>query len=174
MTKDEDLTLEALKYAASMGHGRMVRGMFAPFTIKEALAVHPRKAQGEKHMTQEALKLALEDYKKNERHNTVAETRYWCNQYKLLAEQALAQPSDSVEKPIDFELAYGGIYKDQRAALAKSLAQPEQEPIREVLKQVLELTESMVLHCDAELKIDFADFLIIAQAVAAKLKEDNK
>ena len=43
-------------------------------------------------MTQEALKLALEAHKKNERHNTVAETRYWCDQYKLLAEQALAQP----------------------------------------------------------------------------------
>ena len=43
-------------------------------------------------MTQEVLKLALEAHKKNERHNTVAETRYWCDQYKLLAEQALAQP----------------------------------------------------------------------------------
>ena len=43
--------------------------------------------------------------------------------------EALAQPSDSVEKPIDFELAYGEIYKDQRAALAKSLAQPAQEPV---------------------------------------------
>ena len=41
--------------------------------------------------------------------------------------EALAQPSDSVEKPIDFELAYGEIYKDQRAALAKSLAQPAQQ-----------------------------------------------
>jgi hypothetical protein len=37
MTNDEALTLEALKYAASMGHGRMVREMkIAPFTIKEA------------------------------------------------------------------------------------------------------------------------------------------
>ena len=39
MTNDEALTLEALKYAASMGHGRMVREMkIAPFTIKEAQA----------------------------------------------------------------------------------------------------------------------------------------
>ena len=40
MTKDEALTLEALKYAASMGYGGMVKEMFAPFTIKgdEALA----------------------------------------------------------------------------------------------------------------------------------------
>jgi hypothetical protein len=41
MTKDEALTLEALKYAASKGYGRIVREMkIAPFTIKceEALA----------------------------------------------------------------------------------------------------------------------------------------
>jgi len=38
MTKDEALTLEALKYAASMGHGDMVKEMFAPFTIKSTLA----------------------------------------------------------------------------------------------------------------------------------------
>jgi len=38
MTKDEALTLEALKYAASMGHGGMVKEMFAPFTIKSTLA----------------------------------------------------------------------------------------------------------------------------------------
>jgi len=39
MTKDEALTLEALKYAASRGDGRIVREMkIAPFTIKAALA----------------------------------------------------------------------------------------------------------------------------------------
>jgi len=45
MTKDEALTLEALKYAASKGYGRIVREMkIAPFTIKceEALA-HPEQ-----------------------------------------------------------------------------------------------------------------------------------
>jgi DNA topoisomerase IA len=39
----------------------------------------------------EVLKQALTDAKRNERHNNVAETRYWFNQYKLIAEQALAQ-----------------------------------------------------------------------------------
>ena len=41
MTKDEALTLEALKYAVSKGYGRIVQEMkIAPFTIKydEALA----------------------------------------------------------------------------------------------------------------------------------------
>jgi len=36
------------------------------------------------------LKQALADAKRNERHNNVAETRYWLNQYKLIAEQAIA------------------------------------------------------------------------------------
>ena len=35
------------------------------------------------------MKLALEAHHKNERHNSVAETNYWCNQYKLLAHQAI-------------------------------------------------------------------------------------
>jgi hypothetical protein len=38
-------------------------------------------------MSIEAMKQALEAHKKNERHHTVAETRYWCEQYKLLAKQ---------------------------------------------------------------------------------------
>jgi predicted RNA-binding Zn-ribbon protein involved in translation (DUF1610 family) len=40
-------------------------------------------------MTQDALKLAFEAHCKNERHHTVAETRYWCNQYKLVAQAAI-------------------------------------------------------------------------------------
>ena len=39
----------------------------------------------------EVLKRALADAKRNERHNNVAETRYWLNQYKLIAEQAIAE-----------------------------------------------------------------------------------
>ena len=39
MTKDEALTLKALKYAASKGYGSIVRKMkIAPFVIKEVLA----------------------------------------------------------------------------------------------------------------------------------------
>jgi hypothetical protein len=39
----------------------------------------------------EVLKQAFTDAKRNERHNNVAETRYWLNQYKLIAEQAIAE-----------------------------------------------------------------------------------
>jgi hypothetical protein len=49
MTKGEAITLEALKYAASMGH-RLI-GNFGPFTIKEALA--PTSTQCEEQPVQE-------------------------------------------------------------------------------------------------------------------------
>ena len=39
----------------------------------------------------EVLKQAFTDAKRNERHNNVAETRYWLNQYKLIAEQVIAE-----------------------------------------------------------------------------------
>jgi hypothetical protein len=39
----------------------------------------------------EVLKQALTDAKRNERHNNVAETRYWLHQYKMIAEQAIKE-----------------------------------------------------------------------------------
>ena len=51
---DEALTLEALKYAASKGYGRIVRENSAPFTIKEYTAPQPAQEP-----VREALKLAL-------------------------------------------------------------------------------------------------------------------
>jgi hypothetical protein len=56
------------------------------------------KSNKEKDMSIEAMKLALEAHKKNERHQTVAETRYWCQQYKLMAEQFI-QAIEQAEQP---------------------------------------------------------------------------
>lgn len=42
-------------------------------------------------MSIETMKRALQEHRKNESHRTVAETRYWCEQYKLLAKQAIEQ-----------------------------------------------------------------------------------
>ena len=36
-----------------------------------------------------AERAAFKELKKKERHHTVAETRYWCNQYRLFAEHLL-------------------------------------------------------------------------------------
>jgi hypothetical protein len=53
-------------------------------------------------MTKDELKLALKHAKRDERHLSNAETRYWCDQYKLLATQAieaLAQPEQTNTRP---------------------------------------------------------------------------
>lgn len=51
-------------------------------------------------MEREALKLAFEAHRKDERHHTVAETRYWCNQYKLLAHQAIEALAQPAQEPV--------------------------------------------------------------------------
>ena len=51
-------------------------------------------------MKTEALKLALKDANRNERHRTVAETKYWCDQYKLLATQAIEALAQPEQEPV--------------------------------------------------------------------------
>ena len=58
MTKDEALTLEALKYAVSKGYGRIVQEMkIAPFTIKydEALAQPAQEPTLQEQLTEEQI-----------------------------------------------------------------------------------------------------------------------
>ena len=50
----------------------------------------------------EVLKQAFTDAKRNERHNNVAETRYWLNQYKLIAEQVIAELES--QEPVGWHL----------------------------------------------------------------------
>jgi len=57
-------------------------------------------------MKDEALKLALEDAKRNERHHTAAETRYWLNQYKLIAEQAVNAIKQTFQAPVQEPVAW--------------------------------------------------------------------
>jgi hypothetical protein len=62
----------------------------------------------------EALKLAFEAYCKDERHHTVAETRCWCGQYKLIAQAAiaaLAEHAMSEVQRLGQEIEQGPNYK---------------------------------------------------------------
>ena len=64
-----------------------------------------------KRQEPEALKLALDAHHKNERHNSVAETNYWCNQYKLLAHQAIqALAKQEQGEPVAVRQSNGEIY----------------------------------------------------------------
>lgn len=48
----------------------------------------------------DAMKLALEAHCKDERHHTVAETQYWCRQYKLIAQAAIAALSEHAMREV--------------------------------------------------------------------------
>ena len=50
--------------------------------------------------TQEALQMALESHKNNERHNTNAETKYWCEQYRMLCEKILETIEQPAQEPV--------------------------------------------------------------------------
>ena len=142
------MALEALKYSASMGHGRMVRGMFAPFTIKEALAVHPRKAQGEEHMTGYQSK-------------------------KAAARDKMAQPEqEPVALVIDGVLVKSALPEKYTGHLYT--APPQRPWVEPTGNEWFDWWRVSPVANETEAEIDFADFFIIAQAVVAKLKDDNK
>ena len=53
----------------------------------------------------EVLTLALETHSKNESHRTLAETRYWCDQYKLLAKTAIEALVQPEQEPVAIQYA---------------------------------------------------------------------
>jgi len=83
-------------------------------------------------MTKDELKLALKRAKRDERHLSNAETRYWCNQYKLLATQAieaLAQPEQRNLSEQEHDVLMNAIKASSTVVSKGFLAQPEQEPV---------------------------------------------
>ena len=110
-------------------------------------------------MEREALKLAFEAHRKDERHHTVAETRYWCNQYKLLAHQAIEALAQPAQEPVSF---------------VDSKLNPIQRPwVAFTGNEWFEWWRVSKVADATRAEIDFNDFLIIAQVVIAKLKEKN-
>jgi hypothetical protein len=69
-------------------------GVNVPAYPLDATTRRTRERPAMTHTKDEALKLRLADAIRNERHNNVAETRYWCDQYKQIATEAVAaQPA---------------------------------------------------------------------------------
>lgn len=48
----------------------------------------------------EVLELALDTHIKNESHRTVEESRYWCDQYKMLAQTAIKALAHPAQEPV--------------------------------------------------------------------------
>jgi hypothetical protein len=77
--------VKALEYAAGLispiTKGCQCQICLAHTALRQAIA------EAEKQEPVAVLKNQLASAIKNERHNNLAETRYWCDQYKLLAEK---------------------------------------------------------------------------------------
>jgi hypothetical protein len=114
-------------------------------------------------MSIEAMKQALETHKKNERHQTVAETRYWCQQYKLLAEQFIqaieqaeqAQPFGYFQ--LDLRLDAWVMNRHSNKGVAFYTAPPPRQP----------LTHPQIHELDWPDGVAFEDILMFARAIEA-------
>jgi hypothetical protein len=132
-------------------------------------------------MEREALKLALEAHRKDERHHTVAETRYWCNQYKLLAHQAIEALAQQAQEPVAWmrpsEEGYDSAFRDHSTVVVCTgnpwtgwiplyTAPPQ--------RTWVDLTEEQIEACwNKDLWKAQQPHNIFASAVLAKSKEKN-
>jgi hypothetical protein len=136
----------------------------------------------------EVLKQALTDAKRNERHNNVAETRYWLNQYKLIAEQAIAElesqePVAWQVHPFDYGIGHKGVYartdRPEQVELWKRKGwnvQPLHTYPPAAQRTWVGLTDEEIQECYSEAyKIVQGRQLEIAfyKTIEAKLKEKN-
>ena len=126
-------------------------------------------------MTKDELKLALKHAKRDERHLSNAETRYWCDQYKLLATQAI----EALAQPEPVKIAHkhewfrtGEMKIGQMRCISCGTWGQEETPQRTWVG----LTEKDI--CEAAVKSQEGisprdDTLRFAIAIEAKLKEKN-
>lgn len=115
-------------------------------------------------MEREALKLALEALKEISRHATTPYEDDWCGELAeeaITAINALAQPEQEPWPEEPFGHMAGCVQPPQR---------PWVEPTG---NEWFDWWRVSPVANETEAEIDFADFLIIAQAVVAKLKELN-
>ena len=116
----------------------------------------------------EVLELALDTHIKNESHRTVEESRYWCDQYKLLA-----QPE---QEPVAVVETIGG-YPDESAHVAKWLVPykslkagdklyttpPQRKPLTD--EQIRQIMQSLGWTGEAPSDIEFARAIEAAHGI---------
>ena len=65
-------------------------------------------------MSKEAMKLALEHAKRDERHMNHAETRYWCRMYRDIAEKAIEALAEQPAQQVVDSYEKAGAYMEAR------------------------------------------------------------
>ena len=95
--------LEALKYAASLGYGRIVRENSAPFTIKTALAQPPLPVQPEQEAAS-IIQAITDPENQPSQYGTItldyhfAKLKEWEDRFEKLSNRVLAQPPLPVQR----------------------------------------------------------------------------
>jgi hypothetical protein len=89
---------------------------------------------------QEPLSKKLDDALRSERHNTVAETRYWCDQYKQIAREAVKalaeQPAQQEPDPDELTIAYmSGLHEGKKRKPWVGLTDDERRHLRKCNQQ---------------------------------------
>ena len=123
-------------------------------------------------MTQEALELTLKVHRKNESHRTLAETRYWCEQYKLLAQQAIKALAQRTEQePV---AKYSDIVSDGGLD-PRNTAQPQRTWVGLTDDELLEIYGWRKAPMLSDFIVEEAkqELLGALRKVEAKLKEKN-
>ena len=114
------------------------------------------------------MKQALEAYTKEERHRTVAETRYWCAQYRLLAEQAIAAIAEAErQEPVAWinwsaltgERRLGWGCESEIASEPLYTAPPQRQPLTR--KDVLAIIDSEPAYMTTGLPMFYRDQVAI-------------
>lgn len=147
-------------------------------------------------MNIEVLKRVLKEAQRDERHNNNAETRYWCSQYKAIAEKAIAALAAQQEPVLqDIEqyrlqmagistAAIGywkesdGIHPDYDTIALRDVAKlyAKYDELYRAQRTWVGLTDEEIINVmpddDTPMSLGEA-FSVFAEAIEAKLKEKN-
>ena len=132
-------------------------------------------------MTVEAMKKMLKEAKRNERHRTVAETRYWLDQYRLIAEKAVtALEQAQKQEPVAWmemvvaNLVREGVNKHKARELAQHFytLPPKREWV-ELTNEEIDKTPCELYAPDQGGMTVEEGLQVYARAIEAKLKEKN-
>lgn len=136
----------------------------------------------------DAMKLALEAHCKDERHHTVAETQYWCRQYKLIAQAAIAALSEHAmrevqrlgqeieQEPVAYFHPHKGFYWAKPTSIsAPTIADVEPLPLytHPPQRTWVDVPDEGIKILWIQYRAALPRYLCFAKALLARAKEEN-